>query len=62
MAITHEKRTLKNLKKYFSAAHKKSVMLKFVGSTLNDVARMSVTKFSGHTGRHFDFFFNLKKI
>ena len=32
-------------------------MLKFEGSRLNNVARISTAKFSGHIARHFELFF-----
>ena len=57
--MTQQKVTI--LKKLLLAIHNKSIMLKFEGSMLNDVTRRSTTKFIGHIGRHFNFFFNFQK-
>ena len=54
---------IQNFEKTLLAIHNRSVMLKFEGPMLNDMARRSATKFCGHISRHFDFLsFEFSKI
>ena len=54
--MTQQKVTI--LKKLLLAIHNKSIMLKFEGSMLNNVARRSATTFYGN----FEFYSNFQKF